>query len=104
MLTAGVACYRAWCAEGGPRPAVMAGHSLGEYSALVASGALSLSQAVPLVRFRAQAMQEAVPVGAGAMVAVLGLTADAVSAGLRAGGARAARWSPRPTSTIPNRP
>ena len=81
MLTAGVACWRVWCAEGGPRPTLMAGHSLGEYSALVASGALSLSQAVPLVRFRAQAMQEAVPVGAGAMVAVLGLAADAVSAG-----------------------
>ena len=80
MLTAGVACYRAWIAEGGPEPAAVAGHSLGEYSALVAAGALSLADAVPLVRLRAQAMQAAVPVGAGAMVAVLGLEADAVRA------------------------
>ncbi len=78
MLTAGVACYRVWIAEGGATPVAMAGHSLGEYSALVAAGALSLADAVPLVRFRAQAMQAAVPVGAGAMVAVLGLEADAV--------------------------
>ncbi len=78
MLTAGVACYRAWIAEGGAPPVAVAGHSLGEYSALVAAGALSLADAVPLVRFRAQAMQAAVPVGAGAMVAVLGLEADAV--------------------------
>jgi [acyl-carrier-protein] S-malonyltransferase len=73
MLCAGIACYRAWRAEGGAEPAAVAGHSLGEYSALVAAGALTLADAVPLVRFRAQAMQEAVPVGAGAMVAVLGL-------------------------------
>jgi [acyl-carrier-protein] S-malonyltransferase len=78
MLTAGVACYRAWMAEGGPPPSAVAGHSLGEYSALVAAGSLTLSDAVPLVRFRAQAMQAAVPVGAGAMVAVLGLEAEAV--------------------------
>ena len=78
MLTAGVACYRAWLAEGGAPPAAVAGHSLGEYSALVAAGALTLSDAVPLVRYRAQAMQAAVPVGTGAMVAVLGLEADAV--------------------------
>ena len=78
MLTAGVACYRAWLAEGGAPPMAVAGHSLGEYSALVAAGALTLAEAVPLVRFRAQAMQAAVPVGAGAMVAVLGLEADAV--------------------------
>jgi [acyl-carrier-protein] S-malonyltransferase len=78
MLTAGVACWRAWRAEGGRDPVVMAGHSLGEYSALVAAGALSLAEAVPLVRFRAQAMQDAVPVGVGAMVAVLGLDADVV--------------------------
>jgi [acyl-carrier-protein] S-malonyltransferase len=78
MLTAGVACYRAWLAEGGDPPAAVAGHSLGEYSALVAAGALTLADAVPLVRFRAQAMQAAVPVGTGAMVAVLGLEADAV--------------------------
>lgn len=78
MLTAGVACYRAWMSEGGQAPVAVAGHSLGEYSALVAAGALTLADAVPLVRFRAQAMQAAVPVGAGAMVAVLGLEADAV--------------------------
>jgi len=78
MLAASVACYRAWIADGGAAPALAAGHSLGEYSALVASGALSLAEAVPLVRFRAQAMQEAVPVGEGAMAAVLGLEAEAV--------------------------
>ncbi len=78
MLTAGVACYRAWLAETGLRPQVVAGHSLGEYSALVAAGALSLSEALPLVRLRAQAMQEAVPVGQGAMAAILGLDADTV--------------------------
>ena len=81
MLTAGIACYRAWRAEGGLEPAAVAGHSLGEYTALVAAGALALADALPLVRFRAQAMQDAVPVGAGAMAAVLGLDADAVSAG-----------------------
>jgi [acyl-carrier-protein] S-malonyltransferase len=80
MLTAGIACYRAWRAEGGAAPAAVAGHSLGEYTALVAAEALSLSEALPLVRFRAQAMQEAVPVGAGAMAAILGLEADAVRA------------------------
>jgi [acyl-carrier-protein] S-malonyltransferase len=73
MLTAAIACYRAWLAEGGPEPAAVAGHSLGEYSALVAAGALTLADALPLVRFRARAMQEAVPVGAGAMAAILGL-------------------------------
>jgi [acyl-carrier-protein] S-malonyltransferase len=81
MLTAGVACYRAWLAETGTAPAAVAGHSLGEYSALVAAGALTLAQALPLVRFRARAMQEAVPVGAGAMAAILGMDADAVRAG-----------------------
>ena len=81
MLTAAIACYRAWRAEGGPEPAAVAGHSLGEYSALVAAGALSLADALPLVRFRAQAMQEAVPVGAGAMAAILGLDAEAVRKG-----------------------
>jgi [acyl-carrier-protein] S-malonyltransferase len=75
MLVAGVACYRAWLAEGGPAPQLVAGHSLGEYSALVAAGALTLADAVPLVRFRAQAMQDAVPVGTGAMMAILGLDA-----------------------------
>lgn len=81
MLVAGVAAYRAWRAEGGALPAMVAGHSLGEYSALVAAGVLSLSQAVPLVRLRAAAMQEAVPVGAGAMAAVLGLDAQQVVQG-----------------------
>jgi len=80
MLTAAIACYRAWRAEGGAEPAAVAGHSLGEYSALVAAGALTLADALPLVRFRAQAMQQAVPVGAGAMAAILGLDAAAVSA------------------------
>lgn len=81
MLVAGVAAYRAWMAEGGSSPAVVAGHSLGEYSALVASGVLTLAQAAPLVRFRAAAMQEAVPVGTGAMAAILGLDAEGVTAG-----------------------
>ena len=81
MLVAGVAAYRAWLAEGGAAPAVVAGHSLGEYSALVASGVLSLAQAASLVRFRAAAMQEAVPVGTGAMAAILGMPADQVIQG-----------------------
>jgi [acyl-carrier-protein] S-malonyltransferase len=81
MLVAGVAAFRAWRAEQGELPAVMAGHSLGEYSALVASGVLTLAQAAPLVRFRAQAMQEAVPVGAGAMAAILGMQAQDVIEG-----------------------
>jgi [acyl-carrier-protein] S-malonyltransferase len=81
MLTAGIASYRAWLAEGGPEPAAVAGHSLGEYTALVAAGALTFADALPLVRFRAQAMQEAVPVGTGAMAAILGLDADAVRGG-----------------------
>lgn len=81
MLTAGIACYRAWLAEGGALPAAVAGHSLGEYTALVAAGAMSLADALPLVRLRAQAMQEAVPVGQGAMAAILGLDADVVRAG-----------------------
>jgi [acyl-carrier-protein] S-malonyltransferase len=80
MLVAAVAAYRVWRAAGGAAPAFVAGHSLGEYSALVASGVLSLAQAVPLVRLRAQAMQEAVPVGTGAMAAVLGLPSDKVNA------------------------
>ncbi|HEY4316216.1 MAG TPA: ACP S-malonyltransferase [Herbaspirillum sp.] len=74
MLTAAVATYRAWLAAGGKLPALVAGHSLGEYSALVAAGVVSFRDALPLVRFRAQAMQEAVPVGQGGMAAILGLS------------------------------
>jgi len=81
MLVAAVAAYRAWMAETDAAPAAVAGHSLGEYSALVASGVLSLAQAAPLVRFRAQAMQDAVPVGVGAMAAILGMDAIKVIAG-----------------------
>jgi [acyl-carrier-protein] S-malonyltransferase len=84
MLVAGVAAWRAWRAEGGAEPALLAGHSLGEYSAWVAAGALSLAQAAPLVRLRAAAMQEAVPVGTGAMAAILGLPADQVVSGCAA--------------------
>ncbi len=80
MLTAGVAVWRLWESLGGKTPAVVAGHSLGEYSALVAAGALKLSDAVPLVRLRAAAMQEAVPVGTGAMAAILGLDDDGIAA------------------------
>jgi len=79
MLVAAVACYRAWRAEGGARPAAAAGHSLGEYSALVAAEVLSLTDAVPLVRQRAMAMQHAVPPGAGGMIAVLGLEGSLVA-------------------------
>jgi [acyl-carrier-protein] S-malonyltransferase len=81
MLAAGVACWRAWLAEGGLKPSVVAGHSLGEYTALVAAGVLTLKDALPLVRVRAQAMQEAVPVGAGGMAAILGMDAEGVKAG-----------------------
>jgi [acyl-carrier-protein] S-malonyltransferase len=81
MLVAAVASYRVWLAEHGVAPIAVAGHSLGEYSALVAAGVLTLSQAAPLVRFRAQAMQEAVPVGTGAMAAILGMDAARVIAG-----------------------
>jgi len=80
MLTAAVAFYRAWLAAGGKAPALVAGHSLGEYSALVAAGVIAFKDAVPLVRFRAQAMQEAVPVGQGGMAAILGLSDDDVRA------------------------
>ena len=80
MLVAGVAAYRVWLAEGGELPSVVAGHSLGEYTALVAAGVLTLAQAAPLVRFRAQAMQDAVPVGTGAMAAILGMEAAKVRA------------------------
>ena len=81
MLVAGVAAFRVWMAETGARPEVVAGHSLGEYSALVASGVLSLRAAAPLVRYRAQAMQDAVPVGVGAMAAILGMDARGVIEG-----------------------
>lgn len=80
MLTAGVAVYRAWQQMGGAEPAIMAGHSLGEYTALVASGALSFADALPLVRLRAEAMQQAVPEGVGGMAAILGLDDDMVRA------------------------
>lgn len=80
MLTAGVALFRAWQELRGAEPALLAGHSLGEYSALVAAGVLELTDAVPLVRFRAQAMQEAVPEGEGAIAAILGLEDEAVRA------------------------
>ncbi len=81
MLVSAIAAYRAWLAEGGAQPAVVAGHSLGEYSALVAAGVLTLAQAAPLVRFRAAAMQDAVAVGVGAMAAVLGIDAAKVIEG-----------------------
>lgn len=81
MLVSAVAAYRVWMSETGIAPTAVAGHSLGEYSALVAAGVLTLAQATPLVRFRAQAMQEAVPVGVGAMAAILGMTAANVIAG-----------------------
>ena len=80
MLVAGVAAFRAWMAETGTLPTIVAGHSLGEYSALVAAGVLSLADAAPLVRLRAAAMQEAVPVGTGAMAAILGMPAADVIA------------------------
>jgi [acyl-carrier-protein] S-malonyltransferase len=80
MVTAGYAAYRAWRALGGPAPALVAGHSLGEYTALVAAGAISFRDCLPLVRFRAQSMQQAVPEGQGAMAAILNLDDDAVRA------------------------
>src|SRR5688500_7575408 len=80
MVTAGTAAFRAWCALGGPVPEMVAGHSLGEYTALVAAGAISFKDCLPLVRFRAQSMQEAVPQGQGAMAAILMLDDDAVRA------------------------
>ena len=94
MLTGAIACYRAWRAEGGAEPSALAGHSLGEYSALVVAEALTLADALPLVRFRAQAMQQAVPVGAGAMAAILGLDAEQV----REGCARVAAESGEPVA------
>jgi len=88
MVTAGYAAYRAWIGLGGPQPEMVAGHSLGEYTALVAAGALSFADCLPLVRFRAQSMQEAVPAGEGAMAAILNLDDDKVrEACASAGGA-----------------
>jgi [acyl-carrier-protein] S-malonyltransferase len=83
MLTAGIAVWRAWQASDGPRPAFMAGHSLGEYTALVAAGALAFKDAVPLVRFRAEAMQDAVAAGLGAMAAIMGADDDAIDEACR---------------------
>ena len=103
MLAAAIACYRAWRAEGGAEPAALAGHSLGEYTALVAAGALTLSDALPLVRFRAQAMQQAVPVGAGAMAAILGLEPLQWCKVAPARRPTPARWCRRRTSTIRSR-
>jgi len=80
MLTAGIAVFRAWEAAGGRRPDILAGHSLGEYSALVAAQSIDFDDAVSLVRFRSQCMQKAVPAGTGAMAAILGLDDDAVRA------------------------
>ncbi len=80
MLTAGIAVYRAWQSQNGAKPAIMAGHSLGEYTAVVASGALNFADALPLVRYRAQCMQQAVPEGVGAIAAILGLDDDLVRA------------------------
>src|SRR6186713_1603134 len=80
MVTAGTAAFRAWRALGGPVPELLAGHSLGEYSALVAAGAIGFRDCLPLVRFRAQSMQEAVPEGQGAMAAILMLEDDQVRA------------------------
>ena len=88
MLTAGYAAYRAWRALGGPQPELVAGHSLGEYTALVAADAIHFRDCLPLVRFRAQAMQEAVPQDEGAMAAILGLDDNGVrQACAEAGGA-----------------
>ena len=83
MLAAGIAVWRAWRADGGGPPAFVAGHSLGEYTALVAAGALAFRDALPLVRFRAEAMQEAVPAGAGAMAAIMGGDADGIAEACR---------------------
>ena len=79
MLTAGVACWRAWQARGGAMPSYFAGHSLGEYSALVAAGAIAFEDALPLVRLRAEAMQDAVPEGTGGNAALVGLADDKVA-------------------------
>jgi [acyl-carrier-protein] S-malonyltransferase len=83
MLAAGVATWRAWRQHGGPKPSAMAGHSLGEYTALVCSGAIDFRDAIDLVRFRGQIMQQAVPLGTGAMAAILGLDDEEVAAACR---------------------
>lgn len=101
MLASSVAFYEAWLAAGGRTPEMMAGHSLGEYSALCAAGAMSLETAVRLVRFRAEAMQSAVPVGVGGMAAVIGLADDAVEAAVAE--ARETAASRPSTSTRPVR-
>ena len=80
MLTAGVAVYRAWLSQNGPKPMIMAGHSLAEYTALVAAGALKFADALPLVRYRAECMQNAVPEGVGGIAAILGLDDEGVRA------------------------
>ncbi len=98
MLTAAVAVYRAWIAAGGPAPALVAGHSLGEYSALVAAGVIAFKDAVPLVRFRAMAMQEAVPVGQGSMAVVLGLSDDDVCAACLEAVAQDPSWVVEPVN------
>jgi [acyl-carrier-protein] S-malonyltransferase len=85
MLAAGVAVYRAWQSQGGARPAIMAGHSLGEYTALVAADAIRFADALPLVRYRAQCMQQAVPEGTGGIAAILGLEDDVIRAVCREG-------------------
>ncbi|WP_295855947.1 ACP S-malonyltransferase [uncultured Xylophilus sp.] len=100
MLVAGVAAWRAWKAEGGADPVAVAGHSLGEYAALVAAGALTLADAAPLVRFRAAAMQEAVPVGAGAMAAILGMDAAKVIAGCAEAAATFGAGSPEVVEAV----
>src|SRR5881628_55369 len=95
MLTADMAVHAAWSAMGGQEPALVAGHSFGEYAALVAAGAIAFADALPLVRFRAQAMQDAVPAGVGAMAAVMGLDAQAVASVCReAAAARSAVVEP----------
>ena len=98
MLTAAVAVYRAWIAAGGAAPALVAGHSLGEYSALVAAGVIAFKDAVPLVRFRAMAMQEAVPVGQGSMAVVLGLSDDDVRAACLEAVAQDSSWVVEPVN------
>lgn len=100
MLVAAVAAWRVWRAEGGAAPAVLAGHSLGEYSALVAAEVLSLAQAAPLVRLRAAAMQEAVPVGTGAMAAILGMDAAKVIAGCSEAAATFGAGSPEVVEAV----